>query len=1120
LSELADLEAPPAENAPRRFGDYDLLEEIAQGGMGIVYRARHVRLHRIVALKMIRAGELAGDEQVRRFLSEAEAAAHLEHPNIVPVYEVGAQAGRHYYTMKLIDGGSLADRLRRQASEQDPRSGGGGGVGAGSSPPSTNRGKAASIWAARLIAAVARAVHFAHQRGILHRDLKPGNILLDPAGSPHVTDFGIAKRVEEESGMTLTGAVMGTPAYMAPEQAAGDSRALTTAADVYGLGAILYELLTGSPPFRAATPMQTLRLVQEQDPPRPASLNRALDRDLETIVLKCLEKEPGRRYPSAEALAADLDCWLAGEPIAARRSGRVERVIKWSRRRPALAGLIVVSIGALCGLLALGLISWRSAERRAQAVNDLGQAQQLIAQKRSEISALEQSAAAQRESMRRERLTTRWKFYLSDVRLAQRAWQGGDPATALRLLAAYESEEFADLRGFEWHLLWRSCRGDSRPLLGAPAGTAAKPVALLAFSQDGRRIVLVPEEDRRATVVDVAGARSIGRIDLQVDHPASIGFGDPRGHSLRVVADNGSTMLFDQLLAASDVPPYFQVGNIPLAPGGRWERTVATLDALVTPVSSVRVAPLIVGGNALNFSHLCVSPDLKMLVCAGIEVAVPSQAKTRPALLPTTDMRITPVIVLWQITAPEAPPVAPRVLRGGRSPVTWIGLGDRGRTIVEIDADRSLHFRSVTSGARRASFPDATSVRPGAAISADGGTLAVKNPRGSISLWDVAAAREIRTVYAGAVDVAQLAFSADGKTLAVGGWDGSLVLVSAAPSSPNPGVYELGNVAAQAVSFDAGGDGSLVAADSAGYLHESTTTASIATTASTAPVATAPWRAGVPRYGTAVVYSPDAARAAVIRSVNAVAIVDSRSGQTLSTVQVLPGPPLVREFSRRGEMLLTSRLGRPSILDVWDCPSGRRLAVLKGHARIVSHAVFFNDGRQVLVAAADRPYDRAELKLWDIPAARGRDVGGAAATAGEISTMTLSDDDERLAIVIAAGAADHRLLLLDARSFEPLLPPVPLPVPPLCAAFSPDGRRLALGYAAGNRATGGVLLVDTQTGEQTALLDVDATQVACVAFDRRARRLAAGTADPVSVFGLGEARAYLWDADADDSHSR
>ena len=302
------------------FGDFELLGEIARGGMGVVYRARQGSLNRVVALKMILSGGFASGDETKRFRLEAELAANLDHPNIVPIYEVGEHDGRHYFSMKLVEGGNLARDASRFTN--DPRG------------------------AARLLSTVARAVHYAHRRGFVHCDLKPSNILIDSDGQPHVTDFGLARRVEGDSTLTASGAVLGTPSYMAPEQASGERKHLTPTADVYGLGAILYELLTGRPPFRAATVMETVVMVLEREPPPPRQLNKAIPADLETICLKCLEKSPSDRYTSAAELAETLDQYLRGEDVAATSLWR--RLRRWTRREPELVsrlgGLSIVAL--------------------------------------------------------------------------------------------------------------------------------------------------------------------------------------------------------------------------------------------------------------------------------------------------------------------------------------------------------------------------------------------------------------------------------------------------------------------------------------------------------------------------------------------------------------------------------------------------------------------------------------------------------------------------------------------------------------------------------------------------------------------------------------------------------
>ncbi len=283
-------------------------EVLGRGGMGVVYKAWHRRLQRPVAVKMLLAGPYAGPGELERFLREAETVAGLRHANIVQVHEAGEVDGRPYFTMEFVEGGSLAQKL------------------AGTPQPARQ--------AAALVAAVAEAVHAAHQRGIVHRDLKPGNILLTADGTPKLTDFGLARNLGGTAGLTLTGAPLGTPSYMAPEQAEGKSREVGPAADIYALGAILYELLTGRPPFRAETAAETLRQAASQDPAPPSRLNAAVSRDAETICLKCLEKDPRRRYTSAAALAEDLQRFQRGEPIAVRPAGLLERGLRWTRRHP------------------------------------------------------------------------------------------------------------------------------------------------------------------------------------------------------------------------------------------------------------------------------------------------------------------------------------------------------------------------------------------------------------------------------------------------------------------------------------------------------------------------------------------------------------------------------------------------------------------------------------------------------------------------------------------------------------------------------------------------------------------------------------------------------------------
>ncbi len=436
-----------------RFGDYELIEEIARGGMGVVYKARQASMDRVVALKMLLFGPLASPESVQRFRTEATAAGSLQHPHIVGIHEVGIHQGQHYLVMDYVAGRSLAEIVRD-----------------GPLPPAR---------AAGYVKTIAEAVHYAHERGVLHRDLKPSNVLLDENDQPKVTDFGLAKRLEKDTELTLSGQVLGSPGYMAPEQAAAHRGLVGKRSDIFSLGAILYHLLTGRPPFVAATVAETLQQVQNADPVSPTALNPHVPRDLKTICLKCLEKEPGRRYQSAQELADELGRFLQHKPILVRPVSRPEKLWRWCRRKPLIATLSAVTVLLLLAVAVGSPIALFHINKHRHAA--------------------EQNA----EDLRRS-------LYAAQMSQAFRAWDVGNLRLAQTLLEAQRPPPGSeDLRGVEWRWLWSLCQSEAKAVLPTPGGFlifAAEP------SPDGQRVAAVAGWSTNITIYDLAAKTQPQRL--------------------------------------------------------------------------------------------------------------------------------------------------------------------------------------------------------------------------------------------------------------------------------------------------------------------------------------------------------------------------------------------------------------------------------------------------------------------------------------------------------------------------------------------------------------------------------------------------------------------------------
>lgn len=606
----------------RYFGDYELVAEIARGGMGVVYKARQVRLNRPVALKMILAGQLASSTDVQRFYAEAQTAANLQHPNIVAIHEVGEHKGQHYFSMDFVEGKSLAALTREH-------------------PLTPTR-------AAAIVKTVAEAIHFAHQKGVLHRDLKPANVLIDAAGQPRVTDFGLAKRIDGASNLTATGAVLGTPSYMPPEQASADRGAVGPATDVYSLGAVLYELVTGRPPFQGPTPMDILLQVLSDDPVSPRQLQPKLPRNLETICLKCLQKESQKRYATALDLAEDLRRFLAGEPILARPAGNLERAVKWVKRRPALAALVAVSCVAVVSLAGVILDS----NLRLTLERDYARGQEVKAGQERD-KALNAKAEADRQRKRAEEL-------LSHARAERgmRLLDGGNSLGLLDLLEARRAAEdlprLRDMRTVLWSGWETACSGRLEQVL--PNKT---PVTALAFAPDGTTLA-TREKDGAIVLWDFVTGQARVTIPTPANWVAAAPLGAAPPQQTLAFAPDGTALVFrwwhisgkgatQAWAVATGRPlcPPIELSRpeekVCLSPDGRW--LVTGTGAALQKRDALTGKPVGLAWKAAGpVDALLFSPDGKLLVTLGDQLewwdAASGKQHAPPTLAPDRKERL------------------------------------------------------------------------------------------------------------------------------------------------------------------------------------------------------------------------------------------------------------------------------------------------------------------------------------------------------------------------------------------------------------------------------------------------------------------------------------------------
>lgn len=670
-----------------RFGEYELLEEIGRGGMGVVYRARQRSLNRVVALKMIPFGPLASEESVRRFHAEAEAAAQLQHPNIVAIHEVGEQDGQHYFTMDYVEGRTLAEALRG--------------------------GPLAARRAAEYLRTVAEAVHYAHERDILHRDLKPSNILLDGQDQPHIADFGLAKRLTGESTLTLTGQLLGSPNYIPPEQASAKRQPLTPRSDVYSLGAVLYHTLTGRPPFQGESIESVLGQLATQEPVPLRLLEANLPRDLETICLKCLMKEPLRRYGTAGELAEELGRFLRGEPVLAKPAGRAEKVWRWCRRKPALA----TALGLLLAVFVTGvsgvLWQWRRAEATAAVL--------------------------------------RKEVYAADMEGAFRAFQGGGVDQARRLLTKYlpSAGAGAELRQWEWRYLWQECRlADESSLEKLPGSVRA-----LEFSPDSRWLAAGSEEGA-FRIWDTASREAVFSTNLsanRIDHNVF----SPNGGRLAILTPT-DTYLWDTN------KPFLRrilgggASEAAFAPDGNILALTDGSAVVVFQLESTQRIARIDEMPGCSATRLGFSPDNRALAI-GYD----------SGLCCLWDWRAQRELESWMAHATPPPRREPLPLTVNFSP---------DGTVLATGLDTDVRLWRVPGHQLLGALPQTQGQASSPRFVQDGRALLTCSSNLTLRLWETGTWRLVETLALPAENAFRLRAAPDGRGVAIGGQDGRVQL--------------------------------------------------------------------------------------------------------------------------------------------------------------------------------------------------------------------------------------------------------------------------------------------------------------------------------------------------------
>ncbi len=1039
---------------PPAVPGYELLEELGRGGMGVVWKARQTALNRLVALKVIRADQLAGPDMVRRFLAEAVAVAAVHHPNVVQIHEAGTHAGQPYFTLELVAGGSLSAHLAHQ-----------------SLGPSDS---------ARLVEQIARGVQAVHERGVVHRDLKPANILLDiPAVAsaspgladavPKVTDFGLARRLEGGLDLTLSGAIMGTPSYMAPEQAAGKGKAVGPAADVYALGAILYECLTGRPPFRGASLHDTLLAVLSDDPVPPSRLALKLPRDLETVCLKCLAKEPGRRYASAGELADDLGRYRRGEPVRARPVSRLARATRWARRRPAVAALLAtVAAVTVAGAAGIAWAYGEAVRQRDAAVREQSRAD---AEAAAQVAARRDADEA-RHQVELRNAAQRRALAVSHTLLSDAARDADDLERAWEWLGLVPE----DLRSFDWHFRRRRLHNGLFALYGHEG-----PVRCVAYSPDGR-LLATGSDDRTARLWDARTGRQLLAL-LHPDAVVGLDF-SPDGGRLATLA-KGVVRVRDTATGRE----LFTLGGgkgrpaawVAFNPDGRTLATGHLAGAVVAlpgaPVGEVRLWDAVTGQPGRTLADVgearvaTFSLDGRRLALSGDWL----EADGRPV----GGVRFWDIVAGQPLFAIKGAPFGQDValfVPGGRH---LLIVSPRGEWRL-YDADTGVLVRDLPAPPRPVATVFTAPAPPGrAALSPDGQYLAVPDST-ALRVFDVTTGRRQAVLRGHLFPVTAVAFPPGGRLLASASGDGTVRVWDLANEPERLAVraHERGTAA---VAFAPDGRLATGGADRVVRLWD----------AEGRPLRELTGHSVAVR---AVAFSPDGTRLASAagpsmgaKTPGEARVWDPSSGRELFRLDGHAAAVTAVEYDRAGRLIATASLD--GTVRLWDADTGRPLRQLDlgGEGMGLS---FAPDGKHLAAAVSGPGGGVGVVLVWDEQGRERlrRELKGTGARG-----VCFSPDGRWLAVATLSMA----VRLLDAGTGADVWWVQQNGLIASGLAFTPDGRRLAAATG-----TGELRLWDVATGQELLSERGQRTSYHGLAFSPDGRRAATGT-------GAGE--ALLWD---------